>query len=251
MTKAEGRNKRVNFEYSLRTDGYAASIVVSKTPPEKIVADAQPRINLDNKRVVAVDPGRIDLVTCITQTEDGEQTQTHYSNGEYREKIGSARTSNKRRTWLEDDNDLQGQITALPTAKTASTQQLMLHIAELLKIVDKVLEHNFRSRVRCLKFTQFGRKQKVMHDICERICAPTDTEDERRVVVAFGAGIFSSSSKGHCPGPVKGVRTALRRRRGVEVYDVNKDYSSQLCSECHKKVEPMYGENSCGSIHSV
>ena len=113
--------------------------------------------------------------------------------------------------------NLLEKLTVLATAKTASIQQLTLHIAELFKIIDKVLEHNFRSRVRCLKFTQFGRKQKVMHDICERICASTDQEDERGVVVAFGAGMFSSSSRGHCPGPVKGVRTALRRRRGVEV----------------------------------
>ena len=35
------------------------------------------------------------------------------------------------------------------------------------------------------------------------------------------------------------------------MYDVNEDYSSQLCSECHQKVEPMYGENSCGAIHGV
>ena len=63
--------------------------------------------------------------------------------------------------------------------------------------------------------------------------------------------MFSSCSKGHCPGPVKGVRTALRRRRGVEVVNVNEDYSSQLCSECHQKVEPMYGESGGEAIHSV
>ena len=249
LSKAEGKNKRVDFEYSLRTDGYAASIVVSKTKPEKMVADAHPPISLCNKRVVAVDPGRIDLVTCVSYNNEGKQRQAHYSNGEYREKIGSARASNKRRTWLENDNHLQDELTALPTAKTASTQQLTLHITELFRIIDSVLEHSFRSRVRCLKFTQFGRKQKVMHDICERIC--TSEDDDRQVVVAFGAGMFSSCSKGHCPGPVKGVRTALRRRRGVAVVNVNEDYSSQLCSECYQKLEPMYGESGGEAIHSV
>ena len=120
LTKAEGKDKRVDFEYSLRTDGYAASIVMSKTKPEKMVHP----ISLYNKRVVAVDPGRIDLVTCITHNEEGEQRQTHYSNGEYREKIGSARASNKRRTWLKDDDDLLEKLTVLATAKTASIQQL-------------------------------------------------------------------------------------------------------------------------------
>ena len=60
--------------------------------------------------------------------------------------------------------------------------------------------------------------------------------------------MFSSTSKGHCPGPVKGVRVALRRRK-VEVYVVNEDYTSQLCSECHQKLEPMYGEKKCKAIY--
>ena len=250
LNKVEGKNKRVDFEYSLRTDGYAASIVVSKIKTQHIRGDSVPAISLLNKRVVAVDPGRIDLATCVTHTEEGEQFESHYSNGEYREKIGSARASNKRRTWLEKDSDLLADLTAMPSAKTASINQMVLHIGALFKIINAVLAHNFRNRVRCLKFTQFGRKQKVMHDICQRICQPVNEDDDRAVVVAFGAGMFSSSSKGHCPGPVKGVRRALRSR-GVEVSDVNEDYTSQLCSTCHQKIEPMYGESGGEAIHSV
>ena len=262
LSKAEGNSKRLEFEYSLRTDGYAASIVVSKKKPEKMVTDAQPpisldnktdaqpRISLDNKRVVAVDPGRIDLVTCVSKNQHEEQSVTHYSNSDYREKIGSARAPTKRRTWLKKDNDLQDRLTALPTAKTASIQQLTVHMVELFRILDDVLQHNFKSKVRGLKFTQFGRKQKVMHDICKRICTSPDVDDKRNVVVAFGNGMFSSTSKGHCPGPVKGVIAALRRRK-VEVYVVNEDYTSQLCSQCHEMLEPMYREKKCKAIYSV
>ena len=171
----------------MRTDGYAVSIVVSKTKTQQIREDAVRTISLVNKRVVAVDPGRIDLVTCVSHTEEGEQYDTHYSNAEYREKIGSGRASNKRRTWLEKDNDLQGELTELPSAKTASINQMVLHITALFKIIDAVMAHNFRNRVRCLKFTQFGRKQKVMHDICQRICRPVNKDDTRAVVVAFAA----------------------------------------------------------------
>ena len=70
------------------------------------------------------------------------------------------------------------------------------------------------------------------------------------MVVAFGAGMFSSCSRGHAPGPVKGVRRALRER-GVELYDVNEDYTSQLCNCCHGKVVPMYSEDGGMAIHGV
>jgi transposase len=49
---------------------------------------------------------------------------------------------------------------------------------------------------------------------------------------------------------VKGVRSALRRRR-VETYDVNEDYTSQLCNCCHSKLVPMYSQGGGMAIHGV
>jgi hypothetical protein len=63
--------------------------------------------------------------------------------------------------------------------------------------------------------------------------------DLHPVVVAFGAGMSSSCSRSQAPGPVKDVRQALRER-GIEVHDVNKHYTNQLCNSCHKKVKALY-----------
>jgi hypothetical protein len=90
-----------------------------------------------------------------------------------------------------------------------------------------------------------------MHDICVRITeCNSDANDSRPVIVAYGAATFSASSSGQCAGPVKGVRKALRQH-GVEMYDVYEDYTSQLCSCCHKKLEPMYSEGGEFAIHAV
>ena len=144
--------------------------------------------------------------------------------------------------------DLQEAMTQLPSAKTPSTFAMMAHLVELFLILDRVLALNGMRRVRGMRFSQHCLRQRVMYDICKRI---TDAgEDDRPVVVAFGAGMFSSCSRGHCPGPVKGVRKALRER-GVEMYDVNEDYTSQLCNCCHGKVVPMYNEGGGMVIHGV
>jgi hypothetical protein len=90
-----------------------------------------------------------------------------------------------------------------------------------------------------------------MHDICERIITcSSDPDGTRPVVVAYGAGAFSASSSGQCSGPVKGVRRALQQR-GVEMYDVQEDYTSQLCSSCQMKMKPMYSEGGESAIHGV
>ena len=140
-------------------------------------------------------------------------------------------------------------MTQLPSAKTPTTFAMRTHIAELFLILDRILALNGERRVRDMRFSQHCLRQRVMYGICERITA-TSEEDDRPVVVTFGAGMFSSSSRGHAPGPVKGVRKALKKR-GVELYDVNEDYTSQLCNSCHGKVVPMYSQGGRMAIHGV
>ena len=267
LSKAEGtenltgeeppKEKRRDFEYIVTTDGYAVSVTLSKAKqfgPVFLRPPQVPVIDLAGKRVVGVDPGRIDLASCVylRPEVDGEFSPPvflHYSNKEYQEKIGLYKAHAKRRHWLAGA-ELQDQMTNLPSAKTPDPAMMIEHITALFLILDRVLALNGRRRVRDLRFSQHCRRQRVMGDICSRITSPVDEDDMRPVVVAFGAGMFSSSSRYHAPGPVKEVRTALRKR-GVEVYDVEEDYTSQLCNSCHVKVVPMCQEGGRGEIYGV
>ena len=254
LTRAEGTNKRLNFEYMLLSDGYAVSVLLSQTKQQyadpEVYATVHATPDLRGKRVVAVDPGRRDLFTAVTSDAAGRDSYTRYSNAEYREKIGATKAQQKRRRWLE--SAALEQLLELPSAKTSSSAAMEHHIIALFKILDDVLHHNCAWRVRALRFTQYGCRQKVMHDICNRLeTAGTDADDDRRVVIAYGAGSFSPSSKGHCPGPVKAVYRQLKRRGMAEVYKEGEAYSSQLCSCCHHKLVPMYGQGDSGAIHAV
>ena len=156
----------------------------------------------------------------------------------------------KRKTWMSRAG-LQEAMTQLPTAKTPTTIAMMAHIQQLFLILDRVLALNGMRRVRSMRFSQHCLLQRVMYDICERITSPgVAVDDERPVVVAFGAGMFSSCSRGHAPGPVKAVRRALRQR-GFELYDINEDYTSQLCNCCHGKLVPMYSQGGHMAIRGV
>jgi hypothetical protein len=79
-----------------------------------------------------------------------------------------------------------------------------------------------------------------MSEICKRVTFPgKGSVDPRPVVMAFDAGMFSSCSRGHAPGPVKGARRALRER-GIKVRDMSEDYTSQFFNRCHEKVKALY-----------
>ena len=122
---------------------------------------------------------------------------------------------------------------------------MRLHITALFKILEPLLAHEGAWRVRGVRFTQYGLQQKVSHDVYERILkGGADPHDTRPVIVAFGDAKFKSQM------PIKRTRNDLRRR-GVEVWGLNEDYSSQLCSLCWQKLVPMYAANNGGAIHAV
>ena len=233
----------------LKTDGYAVSVILSKVKAEATgFGVPPPEIDLAGKRVIGLDPGRIDLTSCARLDADGEHAFSRYSNKEYQQKIGIRKAHVEHKLWFSRA-DLHEAMTRLPSAMTPSTFAMRAHIVALFLILDRVLALNGLGRVRGLRFSHRCLRQRVMYDICERI-TPPKAEDDRPVVVAFGAGMSSSCSGGHVPGPVKGVRRALREC-GVEMYDVNENYTSQLCNCCHSKVVSMYSEGGGMAIHEV
>jgi hypothetical protein len=86
LSQAEGNNKKKEFEFMLVTDGYAVSVLCSKPKLESSSSTSQSAsaINLQGKRIVAVDPGRRDIVSCVSMDdESGDAITAHYSNAEY------------------------------------------------------------------------------------------------------------------------------------------------------------------------
>lgn len=80
LSKAESNTKRRDFEYMLKTDGVAVSVILSKVKVV-VAADAPvPVPDLEGKRVVGLDPGRIDLTNCAWTAEDGTAQFSRYSN---------------------------------------------------------------------------------------------------------------------------------------------------------------------------
>jgi hypothetical protein len=189
---------------------------------------------------VSLDLGRMDIASCAWKDEAGVAAFSRFTNKEYQKKIGIREAQETRRRWRAGKPGLEAALAALPSAKTPCPFEMQRHLAKLLLILDDLLALNGLRRVKILRSSKHFRRQRVMSEICKRVTSPgKDVVDPRPVMVAFGAGMFRSFSRGHAPGPVKGVRQALRER-GIEVHDVNEDYTGQLCSSCHKKVKALY-----------
>jgi len=65
-----------------------------------------------------------------------------------------------------------------------------------------------------MKWKTYINKQKAYDEICSRI-----TNNDKRTVIAFRNGGFSSTSRGHASGPVKQLLWELRKRCQVRIVD--------------------------------
>lgn len=122
----------------LKTDGYAVSVILSKAKAVP-AGGAAPHhdVNLDDKRVVGVDPGRNTLDNCAWLDESNKPAFSRYSNRKCQQKIGLKKALAKRRLWMSGAG-LHEELTEQPSAKTPSTLMMESHLSELFRIHDRV-----------------------------------------------------------------------------------------------------------------
>ena len=183
--------RRRSFGESIVTDGYGVSVTVTTPKPSQSGGGKRNKVpvQIEGKRVISVDPGARDLVTCLSyrkedteatapedQTSDDEnisakekkrrrmknlQVTWRYSHAEYKRKLGASKASRRRQFWIRRAR-LETALNELPSAKTCNPVELLDHVRELQRILSQVLGLNGRRRVRELRFKQFTKKQKVI-----------------------------------------------------------------------------------------
>ncbi|CAN0432109.1 unnamed protein product, partial [Laminaria digitata] len=142
-------------------------------------------------RVVAVDPGARDLVTCPSLKEDGSEVTWSYSNKEWTTKMRVARDQAYRAR-----RNLAAGLAALPTPKTGKVPTFLVFVKAAVNTIVPRLALATSKRIRAIRFRQFCRRKRVLGGICDRIIRPPQFEsDERDVVVAYGDATFVSRGR--------------------------------------------------------
>jgi hypothetical protein len=115
----------------------------------------------------------------------------------------------------------------MPTPSRSSIDDYRHYLAYILQHKQTLLEFYGERKWSRMRWKTYINKQKAYDEICKRI-----TSNDKRTIVAFGNGGFSSSSKGHAPGPVKQLLWELRKRCRVRTVDEYR--TSKTCSLCNE-----------------
>ena len=124
---------------------------------------------------------------------------------------GFTKHRRKRKKWLRQAPHIQPLTDGLPTSKTPSKNVFLAHYQP--SVAHYPVLHQFfgATRFRAAKFANYVGKQQALSELCRRILGKSRDWFHPDVVVAFGAGRFSSSSRGHASGPIKQLHRQLRR----------------------------------------
>lgn len=114
----------------------------------------------------------------------------------------------------------------IPTPRCSSSVLLANHISTLGPRLDQMLKFFGSPRQRGLKFYTYGLTQKALITAGNQI-----TLGNPNTVVAFGDGQFSSTSRGHPPGPVKKLFKFMKANF-PNVRKVWEHRTSIVCSRC-------------------
>ena len=100
----------------------------------------------------------------------------------------------------------------MPTSKATSKAAFISHCRYSCR--NHPVLHDFYGAVRFrnLNFSNYTGKQRALSKLCLQIINQAKDWYYLNIVVAFGGGRFSSSSRGQASGPIKQLFHQLRRR---------------------------------------
>jgi hypothetical protein len=254
------KKKYYEFHHMIETDGVSCSLLllrkdlVGKKLPmmkkglstEIYIDELNDYSNLQNKKIVAIDPGKCDLIYCV-DADNKEANEFRYSQDQRRKETKKKKYS-KIQLELKQEK-IQGKTIIEWETELSKLNRKSLNITKFKEYIKKKSEINsmlfnfyekyiFR-KLRLQSYRNTKRSEQKMLNNFKRIFG-----NEKDVVVCFGdyeqkhQMKFKEATKG------KGIRT-LFRKAGFQTYLVDEFRTSCMCSKCEVSIckKTMVREN--------
>ena len=284
----------------IRTDGISCTVSLITPGKSPVKAELKALKKLENacdlkavniplqcqpgQRLVAIDPGRRDMVYCTAEDDiPGERrfaegyrnmvycaaeiaenagikqesfkvsTRQHVRQAK-RHRIAKVTTNLQKSTFLkasayicEDLHaDLHTALCHLPSSKAFETYTQ--YEDKILPILEETLSAMAARRLRREALLSYMSKDKALDNICSKICDGIVSDGTMpQVLVAFGnGGKVSTTGCGYAPAPQGRLRHRLQKVWGARVSLINEYHTSQKCASCHSQLEPIYKSRNKG-----
>jgi hypothetical protein len=185
----------------------------------------------DIGEVIAIDPGRRDIVTA--QYFDESQQPDKYMN------ISNATFNHWRGTKQLRNKQMERQkyyglkdTKQVPSGKVIRINEWCAYVESLHRWLEASLPYFQSKTTRRLRLETYKREYKALDRCCQRIVGRS--ADSKRPVVAFGHN-QSTTGFGYASAPCQSLKKRLQRH--ALVMDVDEYGTSQYCCHCHQRLK--------------
>lgn len=195
------------------------------------------RLELKDLDVKAIDPGKINLLECVSH-DDPTGPRVRYTAAERRRDLRTRQYEDEARRSKPEEvraaeeslSHFNSRTTRLEAYKAYCVERCRVHSVALVHYSD--LAHRHRARKRRIKLMKSEQK------VCDKIAAMHDPSDPRTPVIAYGAwgavaGVAGQvTNRGNPPCIGKGLLNVLVKKGKLKVVLTPEHYTSSLCLRC-------------------
>jgi hypothetical protein len=213
--------------------------------------DSSPGIAVRHwRRVVSVDPGLHNLLTCYEVLVNGTERVWKLTQEEYKYRTGYKRRMQRSTRWCEPltatVNGVKGAFVQLsePQAwgKTSSCEQFLNHMTISAAVSPSILQVTLQPKWADEAFRTWRAKKKTLDLFWSMIKAGSLNDGTQNVqpIIAFGDGQFASSMKGRLSAPTSALyKSCVRVNYQVNVVLVCEHRSTYTCASCTKPLQNL------------
>lgn len=192
------------FTGTIETDGVAVSVHFRK--PKSVGTGEVAKLTATERkkaRLVAMDPGRVDLVYGVERLEDGKYRTYHLSRKQYYSEAGVMNARKQSQLW-QSGTLISAALRDLTSVSTKGTD-LAAHVAHVEaynKHYGTLWYEYLQPRWARQRFRLYGGKKRVFARFYNSIQL---ADTSRPVVVGYGSAKFAPGGKGELSAPVSRI----------------------------------------------
>lgn len=251
----DGLRKRRKFGHQIDTDGVAMVVHFNvklrtrhqKQKRKRRKAKQTSQIT-SSSRIIAIDPGRSNLVTAFDSATSKTMTLTRRT---YYQQSGINKANKKVAKW---ELPLQGIVTSLSktSIRTSCARVAHEYRQTIIRNYDRLWDHRLERKRAKNALTVYSGKHRILDNFFAGLktnFGGDEATQKRPIVIAYGAATVHPTGKGESTVPVKYVLKVCQRHYTTVM--VNEHLTTKVHNVCHQRLHPVSRESEQYAIRGL
>lgn len=226
--RIQGLCRKGEFSHMIETDGVSACFHFKV--PKREVETGNRQLKKSNNRVIAIDPGRSNLMFGVEKLEDGSTKTYKLTRNEFYTNAGMKTCNRKTAKW-EKDIEAAELIFRQHSLKTTNEEEWSAFLKDYSTVYKTLWEGKTQKKWARERFRVYCLRNKTLDKFFQTMNGP------EKPIIAYGAAKFNPNNKNELSAPT----TYLSKRCAIHYPTVFVDEynTTKVCSCCDSKLSPV------------